>query len=373
MQVKELVGILRHLDYAVYVAHNHNAAFEDLVNDVAGLFERAQDSDALAAAAAALAHCAQLPQLQLCEAATQTSAALRSKAVDKLDECAEQLSSISDAAMKVRARRFRNAHAQSLSLPLLPHALFSNVSAPAKGVRLATGRTTLAGSAGDGCACGVQKGVAALAEGTPAASAADDAGVAYVYALRGAVARVGRLATQEAWNTDLAADERVRASLHDIVAARLSGRPLPAEIVTDAVQALYFLLVVDVQRVHRMVGGRGGTRVGMSQLGTQAEVTAVAAASRSFVERVRVHSLLVCECLHVDALRLRACLHGGVGSAPVHLVYGSCSAEAECEVCWCACSAPHLSLGVQFGQLFPWLFASQRCRSLHGLHVSSVL
>lgn len=155
--------------------------------------------------------------------------------------------------------------------------------------------------AADGGACCVQKGVAALAEGTPAASAADDAGVAYVYALRGAVARVGRLAMQESWNTDLAADERVRASLHDVVAARVSGRPLPAEIVTDAVQALFFLLVVDVQRVHRMVGGRGGMRAGMSQVGTQAEVTAVAASARSFVQRVRVHAPLICGYLHAHA------------------------------------------------------------------------
>lgn len=124
MQVKELVSILEHLDYAVYVAHNHNAAFEDLVNDVAGLFERSQDSDALAAAAAALAHCAQLPQLQLCEAATQTAAVLRSKAVDKLDECAEQLSSISDAAMKVCAPCYR-MHAHSRLVAWTRHSSLS--------------------------------------------------------------------------------------------------------------------------------------------------------------------------------------------------------------------------------------------------------
>lgn len=102
--MKELLGILRHLDYAVYVAHSHHAAFADLVDDVAGLFERSQDGAALAAAAAALAHCAQLPQLQLCETATQTAAALRSKAVERLDECAERLSTVTDAAMKVRLR-----------------------------------------------------------------------------------------------------------------------------------------------------------------------------------------------------------------------------------------------------------------------------
>lgn len=102
MQVKELLGILRHLDYAVYVAHSHHAAFADLLDDVAGLFERSQDGAALAAAAAALAHCAQLPQLQLCETAAQTAAVLRSKAVERLDECAERLSTVTDAAMKVR-------------------------------------------------------------------------------------------------------------------------------------------------------------------------------------------------------------------------------------------------------------------------------
>lgn len=104
VQVKEFVGILRHLDYGVYVAHSHNAAFEDLVNDVAGLFERSQDVDTLAATAATLAHCARLPQLRLCEAAAQTASALQAKAVDKLDECAEQLSSVADAAMKVPCR-----------------------------------------------------------------------------------------------------------------------------------------------------------------------------------------------------------------------------------------------------------------------------
>lgn len=127
-----------------------------------------------------------------------------------------------------------------------------------------------------------------MVEGVTPASTADDAGVAYVFALRGAVARIRCLAMQEAWNDELAADERVRASLHDIVAARTSGRPLPAEIVTSACRALVFLLVVDMQRLHRIVAGRGGLQAGMSQVGADAEVSSIAAAAQSIVDRVRV-------------------------------------------------------------------------------------
>lgn len=132
----------------------------------------------------------------------------------------------------------------------------------------------------------MQKGVAALADGG-SASAADDAGVAYVYALRGAVARVGRLAMQQAWNADLSADGRVRASLHDVLAARLAGRPLPAQIVTEALHALLFLCIADVQRVHRMLG-RGGVHAGMSQVGVETEIAEVAASARSLMEQVWV-------------------------------------------------------------------------------------
>eukprot|EP00892_Ulva_mutabilis_P001238 jgi/Ulvmu1/11114/UM070_0030.1 len=268
--VKALVGVLQHLDYGVYVAHSHSAAFEDLVNDVAGLFERSQDSDTLTATAATLAHCAQLPQLRLCEAATQTAGALQAKAAEKLDACALRLSSITDVALK--------------------------------------------------------KGVAAMVEGTVPASTADDAGVAYVFALRGAVARVRCLSMQEAWNRELAADERVRASLYDILAARTAGRPLPAEVVTTAGEALTFLLVVDMQRVHRIVSGGGGLQAGMSQVGAQAEVSNVAAAARSFVERC------------VDLLGVPdAAASDDVGAADVEsLKHGACMALMEV---LCLCNA----------------------------------
>ena len=59
-QVGELIGMMCHLDYALFVAHKRLAAFRALVGDVAALFNRMHDVGALTECTRALAHSAAL-------------------------------------------------------------------------------------------------------------------------------------------------------------------------------------------------------------------------------------------------------------------------------------------------------------------------
>ena len=61
MQVGELIGVMCHLDYSLFISNKRTSGFRTLVADVASLFNRMHDVGALTACTQALAHCAQLP------------------------------------------------------------------------------------------------------------------------------------------------------------------------------------------------------------------------------------------------------------------------------------------------------------------------
>ena len=101
-QVGELIGTMCHLDYGVFVAHKRTAAFRALVGGVASLFNRMHDVGALTACTRALAHCAALPQAALSEPARAAADGALHGTLKKLRACGDQLTTVDDAALKVR-------------------------------------------------------------------------------------------------------------------------------------------------------------------------------------------------------------------------------------------------------------------------------
>jgi hypothetical protein len=102
VQVAELVTLLSHAELGLYAAQRREAAFEALVDTVAGLFERQTDVAALSACAAALAAAADLPQPPLASAAANAADVLASQCGARLDEAAARLNDITDEDIRVR-------------------------------------------------------------------------------------------------------------------------------------------------------------------------------------------------------------------------------------------------------------------------------
>jgi hypothetical protein len=82
--------MLPFMDLGMFSIQQHEEALEELINDVAGLFERLQDAEGLSACALALVHAASLKQLALANSAVQTAQVL-------LETCSQQLVSAVDA------------------------------------------------------------------------------------------------------------------------------------------------------------------------------------------------------------------------------------------------------------------------------------
>lgn len=103
MQVGELVGMMCHLDYSLFISHKRTAAFRTLVADVASLFNRMHDVAALTACTQALAHCTQLPQAALSEPAKAASDSVLASTLEKLRVCGDQLVHVDESVLRVRA------------------------------------------------------------------------------------------------------------------------------------------------------------------------------------------------------------------------------------------------------------------------------
>jgi hypothetical protein len=99
--VGELVGMMCHLDYSLFVAHKRIAAFRALIADVASLFNRMHDVNALTACTQALAHCAQLPQAALSEPAKAASDSVLQSTLEKLRACGDQLVEVDESVLMV--------------------------------------------------------------------------------------------------------------------------------------------------------------------------------------------------------------------------------------------------------------------------------
>ena len=62
-----------HLDAEMFTVQQRQPLFDSLVGELAALFERLNDTDALSALAAALHHCTALPQPPLADGASRTA------------------------------------------------------------------------------------------------------------------------------------------------------------------------------------------------------------------------------------------------------------------------------------------------------------
>lgn len=107
MQVGELVGMMCHLDYTLFISHKRSAGFKQLVTDVAILFNRMHDVNALTACTQALAHCSQLPQAALSEPAKAASESVLQSTLEKLRACGDQLVQVDESVLMVRAHLVR--------------------------------------------------------------------------------------------------------------------------------------------------------------------------------------------------------------------------------------------------------------------------
>ena len=102
-QVAELARCVPLMDCAMFSSQRAEAAFEALVGDAAGLFERLQDTEALSALAAALVHAAALEQPGLSDAAAQAAQVLVDTVSGQVAAAGERLGRTDDAALAVRS------------------------------------------------------------------------------------------------------------------------------------------------------------------------------------------------------------------------------------------------------------------------------
>ena len=110
MQVGELIGMMCHLDYSLFISHKRTSAFRTLVSDVASLFNRMHDVGALTACTQALAHCSQLPQSALSEPAKAAADGVLTATLEKLRVCGDQLTTVDESVLKVRLVRQKGQH-----------------------------------------------------------------------------------------------------------------------------------------------------------------------------------------------------------------------------------------------------------------------
>jgi hypothetical protein len=89
LQVAELARLLPFMDLGMFSVHQRQEVFEELINDVAGLFERLQDAEALSACALMLVHAASVKHPAAANTAVQTAQVL-------VDTCSQQLISAVD-------------------------------------------------------------------------------------------------------------------------------------------------------------------------------------------------------------------------------------------------------------------------------------
>jgi hypothetical protein len=102
MQAAELANLVPHLDTALFSVQHREPLFEELISELAALFERLHDTDALSALALALHHCAGLPQPPLADVAGHAADVLLTTCVKTLESAAAALAHINDNDLRVR-------------------------------------------------------------------------------------------------------------------------------------------------------------------------------------------------------------------------------------------------------------------------------
>ena len=105
MQVAELAKVVPHLDAEMFTVQQRQPLFDSLVGELAALFERLNDTDALSALAAALHHCTALPQPPLADGASRTADVMTASCIEQLSEAADAVGRLSDRDLKVRSSR----------------------------------------------------------------------------------------------------------------------------------------------------------------------------------------------------------------------------------------------------------------------------
>jgi hypothetical protein len=104
LQIAELARLVPSLDAAAYAASGHSDLFTETLTELAGLFTRLTDTDALSALAVALARAAALPEPALAAAAAAECDRVGAVCVARLAEAVDVLAALDDAALQARAR-----------------------------------------------------------------------------------------------------------------------------------------------------------------------------------------------------------------------------------------------------------------------------